>query len=77
MEETIAERLVGLTEMLPDRFWELFGRMTRGTYWFVRRSAWVIGTSMAILVLPSFLEQQRLEFEEMQSMQKKQVGPAS
>ena len=34
---------------------------------------WVLGTSLALLFLPPFIEQQRLEFEEMQNMQKKQV----
>ena len=32
-----------------------------------------MGTSLALLVLPTFIEQQRMEMEEMQSMQKKQV----
>ena len=33
----------------------------------------MLGTSLALLFLPPFIEQQRLEFEEMQNMQKKQV----
>ena len=33
----------------------------------------MVGTSLALLVLPPFIEQQRIEFEEMQNMQKKQV----
>ena len=64
---------MGLTEMLPDRFWSAFKKTRVFTYWFVRRSAWVIGTSMTLLLLAPFLEQQRSEMEEMQNLQKKQV----
>lgn len=73
IEETLSERLYGLTEMLPPRVWNVLSKSSSFTYWLARRSAWVIGTSLALLVLPPFIEQQRLEFEEMQNMQKKQV----
>lgn len=73
VEETLSERLMGLTEMLPDRVWDLLRQSMRTSYWFVRRSGWVLGTSLALLALPPFLEYQRVEFEEMQNMQKKQV----
>ena len=73
VEETLAERLTGLTEMVPDRVWALAGRTYNFSYWLLRRSVWVLGTSLALLFLPPFIEQQRLEFEEMQNMQKKQV----
>ena len=45
------ERLAGLTEMLPDKVWKVLGRAGSVGSWFVRRSAWVIGTSVALLVL--------------------------
>ena len=73
IEETALERLYGLTEMMPDRFWSVLGRTGSVGYWFVRRSAWVIGTTMALMVLPPVIEQQRLEFEEMRNIHKKQV----
>ena len=73
IEETLAERLAGLTEMVPDRVWAVAGRTFNFSYWLLRRSMWVLGTSLALLFLPPFIEQQRLEFEEMQNMQKKQV----
>ena len=73
VEETLTERLAGLTEMVPARVWVLTGRTFSFSYWLLRRSAWVLGTSLALLFLPPFIEQQRLEFEEMQNMQKKQV----
>lgn len=74
VEETMVERLVGLTEMLPDKAWVLLGRVGGVSSWLVRRSAWVMGTSLALLILPPLLEQQRVEFEEMHNMQKKQVN---
>lgn len=73
VEETVMERLIGLTEMVPDKAWVLLGGVGGVSTWLVRRSAWVIGTSMALLLLPPVLEQQRVEFEEMHNMQKKQV----
>ena len=67
------ERLVGLTEMVPDSVWNVLGKAAGASTWFIRRSAWVVGTSLALLVLPPLVEQQRVEFEEMRNMQKKQV----
>lgn len=71
------ERLVGLTEMVPERVWNVGERGLWFSVWFVRRTAWVLGTSLALLALPPFIEQQRLEYEEMQNMQKKQVRLSS
>lgn len=73
VEETISERLLGLTEMLPDPVWIFLGRSVGLSYWLLRRTGWVVGTSLALLALPPFLEHQRIDFEEMQNMQKKQV----
>ncbi len=69
----MSERLLGLMEMMPDKFWVVLGQSLRLSYWFVRRSVWVLGTSLTLLVLPPLLEHQRVEFEEMQNIQKKQV----
>ena len=65
--------MVGLTEMVPTPVWNFGEKGIKFSYWFIRRSVWVVGTSLALLVLPPFIEQQRLEYEEMQNMQKKQV----
>ena len=73
VEETLSERVLGLAEMLPERAWVTAARWGRFSYWLVRRVAWVVGTSAALLLLPPFIELQRAELEEMQSMQKKQV----
>ena len=64
---------MGLTEMLPDRAWNWISRSYSFSYWLVRRSVWVLGTSMALLALPPFIEWQRMEMEESMNMQKKQV----
>ena len=68
------ERLVGLTEMVPERLWNTGEKGLWFSVWLVRRTAWVLGTSLALLALPPFIEQQRFEYEEMQNMQKKQVS---
>ena len=73
VKETLVERLLGLKEMLPDRVWNVADTGLWFSVWLVRRSLWVVGTSLALLVLPPFIEQQRIEYEEMQKMQKKQV----
>ena len=73
IEESIAERLVGLTEMVPDPWWNFGKRAFSFSYWLVGRSAWVLGTSLAILWFPAFIEQQRIEMVTMQDMQTKQV----
>ena len=67
------ERLVGLSEMVPDSWWRLSKNGFSFTYWLIRRSAWVIGTSMALLWFPAFIETQRLEMVAMQDLQTKQV----
>ena len=59
--------------MVPDRVWDITSHSLSFSYWLVRRSAWVLGTSLAILLLPVFVEQQRLEVLEMQDMHTKQV----
>ena len=73
----MVERLVGLTEMVPEPIWNFGEKGFWFSVWLVRRSAWVLGTSLALLVLPPFIEQQRVEYEEMQNMQKKQVPLSS
>ena len=72
--ETLSERLWGLTEMLPDPVWSAMRRSCVWSIWFVRRAGWVVGVSLAMTMLPIITEQQRLELEEMQNMQKRQVS---
>lgn len=64
---------MGLSEMVPDKVWNITGRSVRFSYWLIRRSAWIIGTSLSLLLLPVFVEEQRLEVLSMQEMHTKQV----
>ena len=72
--ETLSERLWGLTEMLPDPVWSTLRKSRVWSVWFVRRAGWVVGVSLAVMMLPIITEHQRLELEEMQNMQKRQVS---
>jgi len=60
--------------MLPDPVWDALRKGNVWSVWFVRRASWVVGVSVALLMLPIATEQQRLELEEMQNMQKRQVS---
>lgn len=59
--------------MVPDRWWNFGRRSALFSFWLMKRSAWVIGTSLAVLWFPAFIENQRLEMVAMQDMQTKQV----
>jgi hypothetical protein len=71
--ETVLERLMGLSEMLPDKFWNLAGRISRKSYSFVRSGTWIVMTSLSILFLPPLIEIQRVDIEEAQKQQSKQL----
>lgn len=60
--------------MLPDPVWSALRKSRVWSIWFVRRTGWVVGVTMALVMLPIVTEQQRLEVEEMQNMQKRQVS---
>jgi hypothetical protein len=63
--------------MVPEQWWIFGKRSVFFSYWLFRRSTWIIGTSMALLWLPAFIENQRQEMIAMQDMQTKQLilGP--
>ena len=67
------ERVVGLTEMVPDSVLSTTTRALQLSYWLVRRGAWVVATTAALAFLPAIIEQQRLEAEEFEIARKKQV----
>ncbi|KAK5611064.1 Mitochondrial import receptor subunit TOM22 [Crenichthys baileyi] len=84
MDETLAERLWGLTEMFPDTVRtaadasvqcsvSLFNKF----YSFSRSALWVGTTSFMILVLPVVFETERLQLEQQQLQQQRQIllGP--
>ena len=60
--------------MLPDPVWSALRKSRVWSVWFVRRAGWVVGVSVAMMFLPIITEHQRLELEEMQNMQKRQVS---
>jgi len=83
-DETLAERLVGLTEMFPEEVRKLgynFGsglyRCVKGLYGFSCSATWLFFSSSAILFAPVIFEIERSQMEEAQRAQQKQVllGP--
>ncbi|KAL5473666.1 hypothetical protein EMCRGX_G028176 [Ephydatia muelleri] len=73
VEETLVERLVGLTEMVPESVLSATTGAVKLSYWLVRRGAWVVATTAALAFLPALIEQQRLEAEEFDLARKKQM----
>jgi len=84
IDETLIERLVGLTEMFPESLTSgtvslIKGSfsMTKSAYSFGRSAAWVVFTTATILFLPVMLETERLGLEDQQKAHKSQMllGP--
>lgn len=68
VEETVIERLIGLTEMFPDPVrnasYSILSNtfpLIRKSYNFTRNYGWIIISSFAILVVPVSLEKERCE----------------
>ncbi|XP_053682972.1 mitochondrial import receptor subunit TOM22 homolog [Sabethes cyaneus] len=85
-EETLSERLWGLTEMFPDTVRSFSGAVTdfsvasvKTVYKFTCNASWIFFTSSMILFAPIVFEVERAQMEEMQKTQQKQVllGPGS
>lgn len=83
-DETLIERLYGLTEMFPDfvRNATYTAAMTsckasKALYRFTRRSMWIGSTSLLILAAPIVFEQERFTLEQQQLSQQRQMllGP--
>jgi len=86
IDETLAERLVGLTEMFPDFVrngsvslvkgsWSL----TQSCYSLARAASWVVFSSATILFMPVMIESERLQLQDQQKAQKNQIllGPGA
>jgi len=86
IDETLAERLVGLTEMFPDfvrtgsvslvkSSWSL----TQSCYSLGRAASWVIFSSATILFMPIMIESERLQMQDQMKAQKNQIllGPGA
>ncbi|KAK3529693.1 hypothetical protein QTP70_033673 [Hemibagrus guttatus] len=84
LDETLMERLWGLTEMFPDTLRsaaEVSAQcslsLAKKVYSFSRTALWVGTTSFMILVLPVVFETERLQLEQQQLQQQRQIllGP--
>ncbi|XP_076667472.1 translocase of outer mitochondrial membrane 22 homolog mge [Andrena cerasifolii] len=83
-DESLTERLMGLTEMFPEEV-RNFGynvgtclySCMKGLYVFSCSAAWLFFSSSAILFAPILFEIERAQMEEVQRTQQKQVllGP--
>lgn len=85
-DETVSERLWGLTEMFPEPLRDFTGALVclttkgvKGLYRFSCNASWIFFTSSVILFAPVIFETERAQMEEMQKTQQKQVllGPGS
>ncbi|CAL8283942.1 unnamed protein product [Merluccius merluccius] len=84
LDETLMERLWGLTEMFPDTVRNVADAsahcsvsVVKKLYSFSRSALWVGTTSFMILVLPVVFETERLQLEQQQLQQQRQIllGP--
>ncbi|XP_019400478.1 PREDICTED: mitochondrial import receptor subunit TOM22 homolog [Crocodylus porosus] len=84
LDETLSERLWGLTEMFPDRVraaagatFQLSLSVAEKMYRFSRAALWIGTTSFMILVLPVVFETEKLQMEQQQQLQQRQIllGP--
>ncbi|KAK2866332.1 hypothetical protein Q7C36_002388 [Tachysurus vachellii] len=84
LDETMMERLWGLTEMFPDTLRsaaEVSAQcslsLAKKVYSFSRTALWIGTTSFMILVLPVVFETERLQLEQQQLQQQRQIllGP--
>ncbi|XP_057372818.1 mitochondrial import receptor subunit TOM22 homolog [Daphnia carinata] len=85
-DETVLERLVGLTEMFPTFVQVGTAKLVRGTfssvkglYSFARSASWILFSTSAILFAPVIFEVERAQMEEMQKQQQRQIllGPGA
>lgn len=85
-DETLTERLWGLTEMFPDPVRNLTGAVSdfsiasvKSLYKFTCNASWIFFTTSMILFAPVIFEVERAQMDERQKMQQKQVllGPGS
>ncbi|KAI1301686.1 Mitochondrial import receptor subunit TOM22 -like protein [Halotydeus destructor] len=86
IDETLSERLWGLTEMFPNPVRNGVGKLTYGTisstkwlYQFSRSACWVFFTSAVVLVAPVLFEMERAQMIEMEKQQQRQIllGPGA
>ena len=83
LDETLGERLIGLTEMFPNSIRSVTGRAvgfsvdaTKWLYSTGRVVMWVVASSAVLLALPVMFETERAQVEEQQMQQQRQVRGA-
>ncbi|XP_053577304.1 mitochondrial import receptor subunit TOM22 homolog [Bombina bombina] len=86
LDETLSERLWGLTEMFPEMMRGVAGVTfdysvcaAKKFYSFSRSALWIGTTSFMILVLPVVFETEKLQLEQQQQLQNRQLllGPSA
>ncbi|XP_073246785.1 mitochondrial import receptor subunit TOM22 homolog [Porites lutea] len=86
IDETLTERLLGLTEMFPESVRNGTSTAAKGIfssakwlYKFTGKTCWILSTSFVILALPVIFEVERVQTEEAQLQQQRQIllGPGS
>ena len=80
-DETITERLIGLTEMFPESFrnfvcasTDLAIKGAKKLYSFSGSTLWIVSTSFTVMALPLIFEVERAQAEEAEKQQQRQVG---
>lgn len=81
LDETLTERLVGLTEMFPESVRKGTSTAAKGMvssakwlYSVTGKTIWILSTSFVILALPVIFEVERVQTEEAQLQQQRQVS---
>jgi len=86
IDETLTERLIGLTEMFPDFVRNGSVSLVKGSwslaqscYSLTRAASWVVFSSATILFMPVMIESERLQIQDQQKAQKNQIllGPGA
>jgi len=86
IDETLAERLWGLTEMFPECVRNAASKSTELSKWatvklyrFARYSLWVGTSSFMILAIPVVFEQERYNLQQQQEAHQRQLllGPSA
>ena len=80
IDETVVERLIGLTEMFPDVIRNAAGNLgsfswkaMQWSFSFSKSALWVAMSAGTILVLPVMFENERAQMLDQQKLQEKQV----